>query len=130
MSQLVESGETTASAMLSLLYAEKPPEKKPIPMSKISIFAIACATSLVAVMTCAGQTWDAHNDFSITNNPNGQWTYGWSTTLTSALNLCTRHSTDAGTGVQAWDDPTNSFLGAPDVANNPSNNQAGLLPPN
>jgi hypothetical protein len=32
-------------------------------------------------------TFDVAADFSATNNPNGVWSYGWSSTLTSALNL-------------------------------------------
>ena len=31
-------------------------------------------------------TFDVADDFSATNNPNGAWSYGWSSTLTSALN--------------------------------------------
>ncbi|MBA7481860.1 hypothetical protein ES707_17337 [subsurface metagenome] len=36
-------------------------------------------------------TFDVADDFSATNNPNGVWSYGWSSTLTSALNLYPNH---------------------------------------
>jgi hypothetical protein len=38
---------------------------------------------------CFAITYDVAADFSATNNPNGVWSYGWSSTLTSALNLYT-----------------------------------------
>jgi len=40
---------------------------------------------------CFATTFDVAADFSATNNPNGVWSYGWSSTLTSTLNLYPNH---------------------------------------
>jgi hypothetical protein len=47
--------------------------------------------------------YDAAGDFSPTNNPNGVWSYGWSSTLGSAFNLdVTRQKSD---GLDFWEGP-------------------------
>ena len=81
-----------------------------------------------ANFTCATSS-DAYIDFSVTNgNPNGLWTYGWSTTLLSTLNLYTNGFAD-GNGILIWNDPSHISAGAPSVFANPSNTQQGVLPP-
>jgi len=48
-----------------------------------------CAICLVSNLcsTASATTFDVAADFSATNNPNGVWSYGWSSTLTSDFNL-------------------------------------------
>ena len=59
-----------------------------------------------AVGTILTGIFDVSADFSVTNgNPNGAWTYGWSTTLTSTLNLYPNGFVD-GNGIQGWNDPS------------------------
>jgi len=76
-----------------------------------------------------GQNWNTFQDFSITNgNPNGVWSYGWSTTLFSSLNLYP-NSAVQGNGNLHWDDPSIGDGNVPDVAANTSNQQQAQLPP-
>ncbi len=90
----------------------------------IGLFVLCLATTSRAAI------YDVHNDFSITNgNPNGFWTYGYSTTLTSPLILYPNADTDSS-GNQRWYDANHISLGTPVDENNPTNNQQGLLPPN
>jgi len=58
-------------------------------MMKKRLFAMLCAICLVSNLcsTASATTYDVAADFSATNNPNGVWSYGWSSTLTPALNL-------------------------------------------
>ena len=56
---------------------------------------------LSAIATGIGasaQVYDATADFSPTNNPNGTWSYGWSSTLGSTYNLDTVRSGGGWTG--------------------------------
>lgn len=46
--------------------------------------------------------YDAVKDFSITSNPNGVWSYGWTASLGSPLNLYTVTDTDSVPGMSAW----------------------------
>jgi hypothetical protein len=68
---------------------------------------IICATlillSILAGMSSLATTFDVAADFSATNNPNGVWSYGWSSTLTSVLNLYPNNFSDRGLDV--WADP-------------------------
>jgi hypothetical protein len=73
------------------------------------IFAAAIGTASVA----SAATYDISNDFSLTNgNPNGVWTYGYETTLGSALINYDKPSVIGGlqfwqsTAVQVANDPT------------------------
>jgi hypothetical protein len=99
------------------------------PRGKIGGFLLALAIFVSMSMSAMATTYDAATDFSMTNgNPNGAWTYGWSSSLTSALNVYSHPYVD-GSGNQVWDDPNHVSLGAPSVFNNPTNNQQGTLPP-
>lgn len=63
---------------------------------------IACVAMLFATagQVQAAQVFDIAGDFSKTNNPNGEWSYGWSSTLGSPFIL----STDASVreGLDTW----------------------------
>jgi hypothetical protein len=51
-------------------------------------------------------SWDAVADFSITENPVGPWSYGWSKNgLGSGFVRHTRNLVDAQPGVDRWDSP-------------------------
>jgi hypothetical protein len=58
-------------------------------MKKTVVFTLFVfgMTICLASNLCFATIWDVAADFSATNNPNGVWSYGWSSELTSALNL-------------------------------------------
>ncbi len=66
--------------------------------------------------------YDANADFSITNNPNGVWTYGWASTLASlpaGLNIFPNTNLNYSTpNSVAWVDNNNLVLNTPDVYKN------------
>jgi hypothetical protein len=59
---------------------------------------------VVVALPQAALAYDAAADFSTSSNPNGVWSYGWSTTLGSAFNLDTSNTTAAYglTGLGGW----------------------------
>ncbi len=65
-------------------------------------------------------TYDAAGDFSLTGNPNGAWSYGWSATLGGAFtkDVSTR-SNNPGPGLQSWDGPIDGFF--PVISKNTTN---------
>lgn len=63
--------------------------------------ALILATSaLLAAMPSGGLAFDAGSEFSAFVNPNGVWSYGWSTNLGSAFQLST--TTDVENGFDRW----------------------------
>ena len=77
------------------------------------IFAAAAALQ-------AGTVYDAAGDYlagwSAGNNPNGVWSYGWSTTPGSGLTSYTVHAADIGLAdFDAWHDPSNFVKNTPVV---------------
>jgi T5SS/PEP-CTERM-associated repeat protein len=89
-------------------------------------FGTCCHLMVLAVLICcvsicsarAGVIYDAANDFSSTNNPNGAWSYGWSASLASGLHVYPTSGT--GNGLSGWYDPPITVLGAPAVFLNPT----------
>src|ERR1700689_3164797 len=69
---------------------------------------ISVFTSLLCLMVIAlphaALADDASADFSTSNDPNGAWSYGWSTTLGSAFTLDASNTTAAYglTGLGGW----------------------------
>ncbi len=62
-------------------------------------------------------TYDVAADFSATNNPNGVWSYGWSSTLASAFNLYPNHGIfDDAIPVDVW--AGSNFPYSPNVSHN------------
>ena len=55
---------------------------------------------VVSVSSALG--YDAATEFSITSNPNGVWSYGWSTNLGSAFHLYIYASTFATNALDMW----------------------------
>ncbi len=81
---------------------------------------VSCVTGLAAVLFVvpAGHaiTYDAASDFSIVSNPNGVWSYGYSSTLGGELILYPDKGINSG--LEYWQ--KNISLGAPSVAYNPT----------
>jgi hypothetical protein len=68
----------------------------------ISTFATLLGLAIVALPSVAS-AFSAAGDFSIASNPNGAWSYGWSTTLGSAFNLDSSSTNNyQGSGLSAW----------------------------
>jgi PEP-CTERM motif-containing protein len=68
----------------------------------ISTFAILLSLTVLTRPSVA-QSYDAAGDFSTSGNPNGVWSYGWSTTLGSAFNLdSVKTNTYSGTNLSGW----------------------------
>jgi hypothetical protein len=64
---------------------------------------VALLSLAVLARPCAAQSNNAEGDFSTGSNPNGAWSYGWTTTLGSAFNLdSVSTNTYAGTGLGGW----------------------------
>ncbi|WP_226586850.1 PEP-CTERM sorting domain-containing protein [Microseira wollei] len=78
-------------------------------MTAAVIIGFAASPSLAA-------TFNAAADFSTTNNPNGVWQYGWSSSLGSTFNLYPNFTNDAG--FVGWRDPSITYFSAPTVVNN------------
>ena len=89
-----------------------------------SVVVIAGAL-FTAQSASANTIYDAAADFDAAytagNNPDGPWTYGWSSTLTSALTVYPHHSNYPSSfpiTFEFWDDPNNWFSNTPFVAKN------------
>jgi len=84
---------------------------------------VICAAICLAANLClaAPLTYDVAADFSATNNPNGVWSYGWSSTLTSAFNLYLNHGIfDDAIPVDVW--AGSNFPYSPNVSHNGTEN--------
>ena len=68
-----------------------------------------------AAPSAHAQAFNAAQDFSATNNPNGVWSYGYETTLGATLNLYTNHF-DPASNTKGWNDPI--ALGVPAIWEN------------
>ena len=86
----------------------------------MSLRQLGCAALLgLAVSTQAhAAVFDAAADFSAASNPNGVWSYGWSSSLQAPLTLYTGTTSRGTDGIVFWIDPA---LGTdPSVAKNVS----------
>ena len=86
------------------------------------VFLTVLLASIGATQAHAG--YDAAADFSPTSNPNGVWSYGYSTTLGGTFNLYTSHGNflnpdGTPTGLDSWNQ--NIGLGNPAVIHNGTN---------
>src|SRR6187200_1984569 len=61
----------------------------------------------------------APNDFSLAGNPNGDWTYGWTSTLGGTLHSYPDAFT-AANGIEGWIDNAIQQAGTPAVVYNPT----------
>ncbi len=81
---------------------------------------------LFTQMPSRAATFNVVNDFSILNNPNGDWSYGWTGALGGTLNLFTLNGSTVP-GLEAWE---RGPLPYPDAASTPfigHNTTAGTI---
>ena len=76
-----------------------------------------------SALPAAAQTYNANTDYNTDlvagTNPNGVWTYGWSTSPATALHLYTQHHVvSLGPTANAWDDPAHLTSHVPVVYKN------------
>ena len=67
----------------------------------ISTFATLLSLVVIALPSAA-QAYNAAGDFSTSSNPNGAWSYGWSSTLGSAFNLSSIATNGYAGGLDGW----------------------------
>ena len=67
-----------------------------------TVAALLCL--VVVALPNAASAYNAAGDFTLSNNPNGVWSYGWSVTLGSTFHLDTNNTTAAygQNGVDGW----------------------------
>src|SRR5438309_1356622 len=86
------------------------------------VVGIRAVAFLALILGCSGAaqatTYDISTDFSTASDPNGVWTYGFSTTLGGTLMLYDHPSTSGS--IQIWQSWTVQSLGAPTDINNPT----------
>jgi hypothetical protein len=102
----------------------------PSPTRRITcISTVAALLGLVAVIALprTALAYDASADFSTSINPNGVWSYGWSTTLGSAFNLDTSNTTAAYglSGLAGWFS-NQSAEGVPSILRNTTANPLAI----
>ena len=83
-------------------------EKSKILLMAAFILGLTAKPSFSAIFNVA-------SDFSLTNNPNGAWRYGWSSSLGSSFNLYNNVGKQTPT-IDLWYDPTKT--GSPLVVHN------------
>ena len=81
-----------------------------------------CLFSPVSAVSIHDPVADYDAGWLAGTNPNGVWTYGWSSTLTSSLTLYSRNRTTTqdcpGSTYRAWDDPANNESTTPSITKN------------
>lgn len=95
-------------------------------MRLLRLLALLAACLGYAVFSAPGQTWDARTGFSATLNPNGVWSYGWSTTLAGPLTVFPDH--EVTEGAYNWVDDSIIENDAPNISDNTLDTTVGVLP--
>ena len=91
-------------------------------MRTFSHFIAAAVVLTAAPALEAGAVYSTRSGFLSPNaNPNGVWTYGWSSTLTSSFNLDTAHTNFQGLDFWEGSAPGSYSLGYPLVYHNGTN---------
>lgn len=90
----------------------------------------AMAGLLLAFLSVGAQaqTYDSVKDFSITANPNGVWSYGWTPTLGGAFNSYTVTDTTSVPGMSAWLESGTYYSDPPYVAHNDTEETICIVP--
>jgi hypothetical protein len=98
------------------------PEMKMLKALSIAIILFLLMTQAASAQAPQWKTadYDAARDFSIQSNPNGVWSYGWESSLGSALDLYTVTDTTSVQGMSFWSAYLNSL---PYVAHNDTDKQ-------
>lgn len=102
---------------------------KPQSMSRINLFRSSAfivaldlflysQLSFAQIKDVATADYDAVTDFSIVSNPNGVWSYGWTATLGSTLNLYTVTDNTTFPGLSAWLETGMAMYAPPFVGHN------------
>ena len=98
-------------------------------MNRIMIFVmmgmLTLGLTLSAMPGLASTLYDVAADFSATNNPAGAWSYGWSSQLTSAIDLYSYTGYDRG--IDVWNDYSGA-LSPPSVGHNGTSSAISLSP--
>lgn len=79
-----------------------------------------------ALSAAFGQTYDAYQGYSGTQNPNGVWTYGWSTALGGALTVYP--NSFVSEGATNWSDYSIESSGDPNVVGVPADDVGKDVP--
>ena len=80
---------------------------------------LGAASALPASAQTYNANADYNTDLSTGTNPNGVWTYGWSTAPAAPLHLYTQHHVvNLGPTANAWDDPAHQVSRVPVVYKN------------
>ena len=83
------------------------------------------------LLSPVAQAGNAADDFSATTNPNGPWSYGWTTSLSSSFTLFVNRVASAGSGTWYGNSPAfGGGVGYPAIwgSENPSNGILGSHP--
>ena len=88
-------------------------QKSKMMLTAVTILGFTASPSFAA-------TFDAAADFSLVNNPNGVWQYGWSSSLGSAFNLLTKTDQVCSGTIDRWliSVQGNPYLNNPAVGHN------------
>jgi hypothetical protein len=83
--------------------------------------------AMIVTTKVGAVTYDAAADFSLTTNPNGVWSYGWSNTRDTEKHLYTHLGSQFDGAFQLWNDPTAN----PDSTGDPTviKNVSDYVPP-
>jgi hypothetical protein len=81
---------------------------------QVVLVLVLCASS--SSLAQLPTDYDAVRDFSITSNPNGVWSYGWSTVLGGPMTLYATGNGDCITGLSDWREVSD----CPDVVPQPN----------
>jgi hypothetical protein len=68
------------------------------------LVSLACLTLVLLAVVAHAEVWNLADDYSIAQNPNGAWSYGWRTHSGDALVLYTGHTHRCGApgDLQCW----------------------------
>ena len=93
--------------------------------ARFGVMLTLAAAGSIAALPAVAQTYDANADYNTNlvtgTNPNGVWTYGWSTNPTSVLTPYTSHhvlNISNPPNANAWNDPSHIFGNIPGVYKN------------
>jgi len=90
----------------------------PLPVASVAVLFFFLQASSAQTQNATTVDYDAARDFSIVSNPNGVWSYGWTSSLGSPLNLYTVTDTSSVPGISAWLRSGTYYIDPPLIAHN------------
>jgi hypothetical protein len=90
----------------------------PLPLTSVAVLLLFLQASSAQTQNSTTADYDAARDFSIISNPNGVWSYGWTSSLGSPLNLYTVTDTTSVSGISAWLRSGTYYIDPPLIAHN------------